>query len=202
VKRKITQRSIKAMLICLLFFVKAQAQSGAALYFDGVDDYVQSSSNLSITGNDSRTVEAWIKTTASGYRVIANLGTTIYGGSGNGLRFSFVVNNGQLRIEIAGGGISGGVVNDGNWHFVAVTYDKSAAVNKYKLYIDGKLSNSGDIATTINTASDKLRIGVRDDQVQTNGLFGFFDGTIDELRIWNQALSPCDIQTRMNLIKV
>src|SRR5690606_1255854 len=122
-----------------------------------------------VTGSGARTIEAWIKTTknsepgAGGQSVIVDWGSF----PTNGARFTLNLLWGNaIRIEIAGGGISGTTpLNDGLWHHVAVVYNPTAAT-KYSLYVDGELDASGNIGTTVNTTSvTNVRVGARVDNV-------------------------------------
>ena len=174
------------LFICLSISINFYGQ-GSAIDLDGTDDYVESGSNIGITGNASRTVEAWIKTTnASGQRVIVDFGT-----NSSAQRFSFVVNAGVLRIEIQGTGTATTTsVADGEWHHVAVVYDNSIT-NDYALYIDGTLEKSANL-TTANTSASNLFIGKR-----ASGS-SYFDGQIDEVRVWNVARSASEILENMH----
>lgn len=157
----------------------------AAVSFDGTNDYVESSTATGISGTSNRTIEAWIKTSqTTGQGVIVDQGLTQ-----TGQRFTLNVLSGALRIEIQGGGLNGGNVADGNWHHVAVTYNNADAT-PYRLYIDGVLSASGTIAATLNTADSKLVIGQKVD------LSSPFNGSIDEVRVWNRALSSTEIASK------
>lgn len=72
-----------------------------------------------------------------------------------------------------------------SWSFVAATYDGS----EVKLYINGTLKSAETVSGTINTNSLPLRIGA-DNEVTPS----YFNGKIDEVRIYNGALSASDVQ--------
>ncbi len=169
-------------------FVYGQTPS---LNFDGTNDYIQTS-YTGISGTSARSIEAWIKTTAtaiSAQKVIVDWGTFVTGG-----RFTFnILWSNAIRIEVGGSGLSGTVsVNDGFWHHVAVVYDPLAS-NMYSLYVDGVLDVTGNISTTINTVSGvDMRIGQRIDGVNS------FDGDIDEVRVFDYARTATDILAEMN----
>lgn len=171
------------ILLCALFMAN-KGYSQNALNFDGVDDYVISPYN-GITGNSSRTIEAWINPVLkSTQAVIVDMGL-----SSTGQRFTLNLINGKLRIEVGGSGLIGTtVIPDGKWHHVAVTYDNSVSTGKFNLYIDGVQEGSPfDLPTAVNTGSGDLRIGGRVDDVN------FFQGAIDEVRVWNKAKSLAQI---------
>ncbi len=81
--------------------------------------------------------------------------------------------------------------NDGNWHHVAVTRTNASADN-VKLFIDGQSVAMGTVNSTVVT--DNLSIGV----LNYGGYQQFFDGAIDEVRIWNTAIADDKIADRMN----
>jgi len=157
-----------------------------ALDFDGINDFV-STSYMGVGGNGARTIEAWVKSSStSGQDIITDWGTT-----SNGERFTFNLLNGFLRIEVHGAGKTGStLVADGSWHHVAVTYDNTSSP-KFNTYIDGILSESFDLTVVTNTATASLQIGARVDGVN------FFDGSIDELRVWDIARTQAQIQNNM-----
>ncbi|QEE50828.1 T9SS type A sorting domain-containing protein [Flavobacterium alkalisoli] len=171
--------------------VVVEPTEAIALNFDGAGDYIQTNYQ-GVLGNNARTVEAWVKTNSgNNEQIIATWGSDAV----NGARFTFRLNasgtNDVVRIENKGGGINGTVnVNDGNWHHVAVTYDNSLTTNKYKLYVDGVLDTQGDISTPLNTmAVTDMIIGRR-----INASFGgYFDGSIDEVRVWSVARTQAEI---------
>ncbi|OMP30096.1 hypothetical protein BKM32_14570 [Mangrovimonas sp. DI 80] len=166
------------------------------LHFDGVDDYVQGTT-IPVSGSAARTVEAWVRTTKNslpdqeGQSVICDWG---YSSSGQRFTFNLLWNN-SIRLETAAGGVSGVTpVNDGAWHHVAAVYDPSASP-KVKVYVDGEEDASGN--PTVNTSSysyaTKIRLGKRVDGVN------FFQGDLDEVRVWNVALTEAQIKNRMNV---
>ena len=81
-------------------------------------------------------------------------------------------------------------IDDGNWHHIAGVFD--GAGNKY-LYVDGSLDAYSNGAGTLSSNSYPLDIG---ENAQESGRV--WDGEIDEVRIWNVALSQSQIQADMN----
>ncbi len=183
---------MKKILLAHLFisvFTISMAQS--ALHLDGVDDYAIGTL-AGPSGNANRTVECWIKTSKSisTQQVIVDWGSM----SPLGSRFTLnLIGFGRLRIEVGGNGFnSNRQIADGNWHHVAVTYNNQAALSTC-LYIDGMLDTCNNFTQSVNTTSiNAIQIGRRNDNVN------FFEGSIDELRIWNRARTATEISGDMH----
>ncbi|MEO1514632.1 MAG: LamG-like jellyroll fold domain-containing protein [Bacteroidota bacterium] len=166
---------------------------GNALSLNGSTAYAEADSYKGITGGAARTYEAWIKTTENTGAIIAN------GINSSGEKWIIYVQNSQLRAEINGAYIRGTtLLDDGEWHHIAVVLDNSggATLGDVVLYVDGQvetLSGSANTTNTINTASSQnVWIGIDHHN-------RFFDGMIDEVRIWSVARSQADIRSNMHL---
>ena len=84
------------------------------------------------------------------------------------------------------------LITDGSWHHAAATYDGT-----WKLYLDGSLDQS--LAVNQPVESTTTQPAALATSIQTNGttLTGFFDGAMDEARVWNRALTLEEIQANM-----
>ncbi|MCF7954626.1 MAG: hypothetical protein K9M75_02375 [Phycisphaerae bacterium] len=164
--------------------------SGGSMVFDGIDDYIDIEGYKGVTGRQSRTVSAWIKTSSvSG--IIVSWGNSSYNGSKWIVRVS---STGTLRAEVGGGYISGTTdltAND-QWHHIAVVWrnDGSPDISEVKLYVDGQPESVADVkAKPINTATDEdVSIGT-----YQAGSAPFFNGLIDDVRIYRRALTQGEI---------
>ncbi len=152
---------------------------GQALYFDGNNDYVRigHSSELNITG--SMTLSVWVyPTQPATWRRFIDKGfqNSYYLGTANGtndigcyLSNTNVINTADNTLNI------------NEWNHVVVTYD--AANGEVKLYIDGVNTAKNTYAGTITGNTSDVYIGIRSDMSQE------FTGKLDEVRIYNYALS-------------
>ena len=179
-----------AVFFVLISCISVSFAQNVALNFDGSNDYVQTT-YPGITGNAARTVEAWVRTTASGstQKVIVD-----WGDMTTGARFTInMLQNNSLRIEIGGSGLPGTIaINDGNWHHIAVVYNPMATL-QYATYVDGAVNAQGNLPTTINTSSiNNLMLGKRNDGIN------YWQGDIDEVRIFNYAKTQAQIQASMS----
>jgi hypothetical protein len=171
-------------------FVPDQGTEAAnnALSFNGTTDWVELQGFSGITGANARTVEAWIKTTASSPGDFISWGTNT-----SGRKWTIRLDNaspfvGRLRLEVGSAwAIGTKVINDGKWHHIAVTYPGGKLSNA-RLYVDGQpdaIVNIWD--ADVNTA-DGGAVQI------SKGFHGrYWQGEIDELRFWNVARSADDI---------
>ncbi|MBL7817975.1 MAG: T9SS type A sorting domain-containing protein [Saprospiraceae bacterium] len=167
---------------------------GAALRFDGTNDYVSVPNIATFNSLTAFTVEAWVNTTVgTGYRAILT--------KGNNIQLAIYDSN-DIYCRIASGTDAYGftttaVLPINTWVHVAAVYDGSQSNNatRLKIYINGTaqtLSYAGTIPTSVNTNSAAIKIGAT-----TSGA-EYWSGRMDEMRLWNRALSVCEIQNNRN----
>ena len=78
------------------------------------------------------------------------------------------------------------ITQPGMWKYYALTYDGATA----RLYVDG--IHVSTASGTHSTNNNRLLIGTWDTATE------FYDGTIDEIRMYNRALTQPEIQRDMN----
>jgi len=157
-----------------------------ALYFDGIDDRVVCSSNLSLRPDDI-SVSLWVKhvrDTSSSY------GGIIQGAYGNGYSSGFRIldykNKPLAQInfgDAAPARIMGAPFTLNEWTHIVLTYDHI----KIKLYQNGQLVIEMPETRNINwsaSASD-LRIGLAQ---------WYFNGMIDKIMIFDSVLTAQQVQ--------
>ena len=84
-------------------------------------------------------------------------------------------------------------ITDNVWHHAAATYDGTT----WKLYLDGKLENSLAVGQT--PRSDSTQHASLGSMLNTTGgTNGFFQGVLDEARVWDRALSQTEILSGIN----
>jgi hypothetical protein len=155
---------------------------GNAYQFDGSNDYVQVAGITQ--GFSAITGVAWIKfNSGSGANMI------IERGGWNSGEFGFEVNDGGVAIQMyeVSNPNNYGSVADGTWHMVAATY--SNATGNMIAYDNGQeIGRDTGLSGTISSDSDDCYIGSR------TGSNYFVDGLIAELRLYDRALTPQEIQ--------
>ena len=165
---------------------------GNAISLNGTSQYASApdEASLDITGNI--TVAAWIKPKSVGTEGIIKKGIT--GGSA-GYELSlgssgkvFVRFNGQAASRVDS---ATSYPTDGNtWVHVAGTYDGTTV----RLYYNGVSENPKPASFSLLANNYPLSIGVNGDLTQY-----FFDGAIDDARVYNRALSASEILALANV---
>lgn len=143
------------------------------------------------SGSDARTISLWMnQTTIGDQATLVSMGNS---SSGN-QKFIFQVGTAASSTYLFTDGINGAnnvtisgdeIPSVGNWHHVALTFD---GTNAWSYYLDGSLAKSGVFPDAINTVTNAIEIGSRHDAVN-----GFFEGMLDDVRIYNVALNGTQI---------
>ncbi|MHC4249021.1 MAG: LamG domain-containing protein, partial [Planctomycetota bacterium] len=158
-----------------------------ALFFNGVNGSVRITGYKGITGKAPRTVAAWVRTNSGDENPIISWGA---GKKGRKYILRLDPDTHALEIDINKGWMAGSTtVDDGLWHHVAVVLPAGATgVTHHRLYVDGRLDAVGSrSARAIDTASDAdVRIG--EDFSNRH-----FRGLMDDVRVYDRALSPGEI---------
>jgi concanavalin A-like lectin/glucanase superfamily protein len=171
----------------------------SAYSLDGTDDYIDFLDNpLSTIGADDFTISFWFITNVSNNQQMVFLGNDIQGAL-NGEEYagiSYIWDNKlneYLEDDIGGQStfhnLIGDVVSLNEWHHAVGIYSN----NGLKLYVDGNLEGTETNVNYNFNSSDwnNMRFGanVYDDSARS-----FFNGMLDDVRLYNRALSDCEIQ--------
>ncbi|MFN0112871.1 MAG: LamG-like jellyroll fold domain-containing protein, partial [Blastocatellia bacterium] len=173
----------------------AVAVSGAALNFDGTNDYVNLGTGLSsaFNGTNKITIQAWVYPTAFGglKSVISNL--NISGGTPTYWMRMNDEGKMQFSLETTSGGVTvttGAALSLNAWKHITATWDGSTI----RIYVngipDGSQAQSGSFPASSNTVT--LGISYFDTPQEQ------WQGTLDEVRVWNNALNQAEIQANYN----
>jgi hypothetical protein len=160
---------------------------GGALQFDGIDDYVSIPFFLN-PGEGSFSVFAWIKGGAPGQAILSQADSTF------GLDSTWLCaepSDGKLVTTLMHPPFpsleSESIITDGQWHHVGLVYDRDS-VHRH-LYVDG-VEVARDMGPVPAIGSNGgLYIGAGESLDATS----FFSGLIDDVRVYNAALSVEEI---------
>jgi hypothetical protein len=156
---------------------------GQALLLDG-NDYlsVADHTDLDITGAITVVARAKVNTFNTSWQAIVCKGDSAWRlhrhSSDNTVAFGTA---GLSNIDLQ----SATSINDGQWHHIAGVYDGSA--NKY-VYLDGV--EDATIGATGSISANNFALGIGDN---TENLTRGWIGLIDDVRVYNRALSPSEI---------
>ena len=162
--------------------------SNFALTFDGVDDYVETSTGV-IPSSGDFTVAFWAQapTAPSSHREILSQGS-----SGNGLYIGTDPSN-NLRLGDSWGPVSPAIPFPvGGWHHFTLVKTASDTI----FYLDGTNRLSRGAAIANPAASTGLRLGR---QFSSSG-GEYWPGSVDEVAIWSKALSAAEVRASLGQI--
>jgi hypothetical protein len=157
---------------------------GGALSFDGSNDLVTVPDANSLDLRTSMTLSAWVRPTAGGgWRTVVlkeqpgQLVYALYSSTDSNRPSGHVFTTGDL-------GLQGPAVLPANaWSHLAMTWDGLTV----RVYVNGSQVASGALAGTAAASASPLRIG-------GNSVWGeWFAGLIDEVRVYNRALTAAEI---------
>jgi uncharacterized protein YjdB len=186
--------------------------ANSAYSFDGTTSNI-STALLPPTGNSARSISCWFKYNSltdpcDQFNCILGYGsnTSVCSSPGNNFSleicyYTYFVSKPEVFVDgqcTANYTSSPSDSVDNNWHFFVATYDPSFGSNfgSIKIYVDGafKSTTAYNGSTAVNTGNlSNLLIG--------KGHYScprYFNGKIDDIGIWNRALTPCEISQLYN----
>ena len=180
-------------------WVQGNTGLGNALKFDGVDDYVNLGSSPALNLTGSMTISAWINTKTIGGREDITADDTSAGGIGQWLlEVSRTASNGKLSFGWGGNSglvLGSTVLSVNTWYHVVAVRSGSSGAWTGTIYINGAVDvSTGAIATNPGT-----QLGSSIGQLGVQNQFNF-NGSINDVRIYNRALSQAEI-TRLYKLK-
>ncbi len=168
--------------------------TGNSLKFDGTNDVVVLDDNLknALNGGTAITVEYWFKGTniqsAFRFQDISNA-FVVAGWAGSSTPKHIIsVDGGTAGVSI------GNSVLDGNWHHIAMTWQKNT-VNGFKSYVDGVIVDQRNSANAnLPVVSQRPTLG---GYFVAGASQEYMNGSLEEVRIWNTARTQAQIQAVM-----
>ncbi|HOM61898.1 MAG TPA: LamG domain-containing protein [Anaerohalosphaeraceae bacterium] len=159
------------------------------LCFDGVDDSLQIPPIL----GEHFTISFWLRTTDFGYpsgEWYQGKGLVDADAAGTADDFGITLMGGQVAFGVGNPDTtirSQTIVNDDQWHHVAVT--RNASSGQMNLYVDGRMERTATGPAGVKQAAPVIRVGA----IQTQGVNQFFRGEIDDLRFYSTVLGDAQI---------
>ncbi len=161
--------------------------TGNALDFDGINDYVVVGSIFTGMAGKDVTISAWVKApeinTAHQFMVSIN---TLNGE--NRLLLGTQANSPTLSLHESGWHDTATTVIDNTWHHIAYVFEDS--LNTITIYVDG-IDVLSFTSTASVAATDVLSFGQEYDAGMATG--NFYSGLLDDVRIYDRPLSDAEI---------
>lgn len=166
----------------------ANARFGQALACDGTR-YAAVGDVANFGFFDNFSVSAWIRPDrGQGGTIVSRMVDTLHGDG-----WCVVLEGGKLQVHLTKRWLddacrieTAGPINTDDWRHVTVTYDGTRETSGLRIYVDGELQPILSLLDELNQSFDNkglLRIG------GGNGPTGRFHGLIDDVRIFDRALS-------------
>ncbi len=183
-----------------LFYWKNQGKplpaptSGTSLQFSSGS--VSAGNVPALSGASKFTLEAWVK-----FNSTTPWSSVFYrNGSGTNRIVLSTGTNNSLHVVVSNGvtnyaNSANNVISPNQWYHVAMVYDgtQSTDAAKLKLYINGQQRTltfgGGTVPATTGTTTAPMVIGAIDQGTGGN----YLNGVVDEVRVWNEALSQTTI---------
>jgi hypothetical protein len=164
------------------------AGAGKAASFNGTDSWLESTD---FTIPESFTVEMWVnpRTTAEGQSFIAKHSST----GGNILLIGYW--SGGLQVRVRTDYHMAGPLTTGYYHLAVVVEKISSSTSEVTVYKDGSLLSQAVLSDVLGNPAGKPWVMGQDWDSQS--LTDFFDGDLDEVRIWDHTRSLPEIQADM-----
>ncbi len=177
-------------------------QLNGALQFDGIDDYVAIPSTNEFDTQTALTLSAWMNpdNVSSSQFLLSK-----HAANGNWESFSFrLQSNGTVRFSVQNADvdahpdwISTTTLSPGTWYHIVFSWERVTGISSdAKVFINGVEEGAtfqGDGYTPSFTmgfsASNPVAIGRRERDTPTH----YFEGLIDDVRIYNRALSSSEV---------
>jgi hypothetical protein len=162
---------------------------GSALNFDGVNDIVNIADANALDLTNGMTLEAWVNPAAiTGWRTVLlkeKAGDLVYG-----LYSNSDLNRPTAHVQVGGDRSASGTaqVALNTWTHLAATYDGTTV----RLYVGGTQVGTRAVSGAMAASTQPLRIGGN-----TIWTAEWFSGRLDEIRVYNRALTAAEIQTDM-----
>jgi len=170
---------------------------GNALNLDGTNDYVVTPNIGASMPTTDVTVELWFKANSAGV-IVNELGQAALNTGWHDSHLE-ILSTGEVKARVWSlTSVSLGFVSFGTWNHAVVRYNSSTSK------LDGLLNGVASSGSTTGTRSKSTASGYGYHYAfggtdTTNlGSGAYFNGTIDEVRIWNIARTNTQIQTNMN----
>jgi len=171
----------------------SSCKAGECLDFNGSSDFITVTSTEALDVEDSVSVSAWLYTNGTSRQSVVAMG------DGNDYTNNYqIFIDTQATFSVGEGSYAtyaskAGAITSGSWYHIVGTFDGSTA----KVYVNGSLGGQDTFSGT-RQSGGSLRIGSR---AYSGSPQWYFNGIIDEIRIYDSVLSEDEILDMYNDLK-
>ncbi|MHC4880956.1 MAG: LamG domain-containing protein, partial [Planctomycetota bacterium] len=176
-------------------------QADSAYRFDGIDDYLMASNVGLPEGNASRTMTAWMKLDSYGSSPGHSPVLFAYGSNAAGQQSGVRLANEHWQFSFWEPAFDLNVATNpplGEWVHVAMVYDQTTSTAR--IYQNGVDVGSRTVVPNTMLSANGLTIG-RNTEIQ-GAQFYYLPGTLDDVQIFDAALTPAEIATLSTALPV
>ncbi len=167
--------------------------NGGGFLFDGSDDAFLSSTTTGInSGKVPRSTSVWVNQSTRVNGTNSGIVSINAGAGAGGVTWTILLATVANKTYLFTDSVAVNVIITGAeipslnvWHHIVFSYDGT----NYSYYLDGRLTKTGALDSTLQSGIRNVWIGRRN---ETAGA-AFYTGYIDELRIYNRALTQTDV---------
>ncbi|MDP1725882.1 MAG: HYR domain-containing protein [Bacteroidota bacterium] len=168
-----------------------------AIQLDGTNDYVSIPNSATLNSATNATWEGWF------YFNSLPSTSTLFSKNTNNFADGYFINvlgNGKLQYNQASDTgntqtfTTTGVITTGVWTHIAVTKNGATVT----IYVNGvQMAQNSAHASSIVTSTNPLKLGASISN--SNNIVQFFNGKMDEVRVWNTTRNQTQIQANRNI---
>jgi hypothetical protein len=174
---------------------ESECKSGKCLSFDGVNDFVEK--DIRLVSGYPFTMSAWFRssdsTTDENHMIFTMTDKDVAD-----IQYGIGVDDSEHKARIMARnssstyeGLSEVTVNDDQWHHLIGVFNSDT---DRKLYLDGNLEATLIDSVSLNPSVDRFSIGRWGDSTADS----YFEGLVDDVKIFNYALTPLQVQLEYN----
>ncbi len=178
---------------------------GKACSFDGVDDYINVGSDTSLDDINVKTIVMWAKPKDNLFGYYPALISKTPSGANSG--WNLIISEDSDRsltywqerdIDSGKWNTLGTLIYEDNWYHIAIVYNRTLDSNDPIIFVNGTFQSidewiSAPSGNAVSESFYDLWIGANPSSVNSGGL-NTYNGTIDEVMIFNRALSADEVK--------
>lgn len=172
-----------------------EGKIGEALEFDGLDDYI-SLTPVDALVNHSFTLQVWVNLTQHAYNIAVSQGDAQ--STNHYLHYGTHKDTHAFMFRFYGDDQDGGKLDLNDWYHLVGVYDKDKPESRLYVNSENVANKAGSVGLKSNAANSDFEIGANYGRL---GRADWFHGIIDEVGIYDRALSAKEVTKNYSALK-